>query len=105
MTYQAISKWEWGGSHPDITFLPALANMFETTINLLVGTDEIRAEATRYGIHKKAVDHQRKGDCDLAEESYRDASLTHPNKPDITLTISIDEKQKNLCVQPYTFYI
>ena len=62
ITPQSVSKWERGESYPDITLLPALANIFETSIDLLVGTDSIRAEATRYNIHKKAVDCQRQWD-------------------------------------------
>lgn len=64
ITPQSVSKWERGESYPDITLLPALANIFETSIDLLVGMDTIRAETTRYNIHKKAVDYQRKGDYD-----------------------------------------
>ena len=52
ITPQSVSKWERGESYPDITLLPALANIFETSIDLLVGMDSIRAEATRYNIHK-----------------------------------------------------
>lgn len=69
VTSQAISKWERGESYPDITLLPALANIFETSIDLLVGMDAIRAETTRYNIHKKAVDYQRKGDYDSAAKN------------------------------------
>ena len=35
ITPQSVSKWERGESYPDITFLPALANMFETSVDLL----------------------------------------------------------------------
>ena len=69
-----------GESYPDITFLPALANIFETSIDLLIGMDTIRAEETRFSIHKKAVAYQQCGDYDLAE-TYRDALLIYPNKP------------------------
>lgn len=55
ITAQSVSKWERGESYPDITFLPALANVFETSIDLLLGMDTIRAEETRLSIHKKAV--------------------------------------------------
>ena len=34
ITPQSVSKWERGVSYPDITILPALANMFETSIDL-----------------------------------------------------------------------
>ena len=108
ITPQSVSKWERGESYPDITLLPALANIFETSIDLLVGMDTIRAETTRYNIHKKAVDYQRKGDYDSAEKTYRDALLIYPNKPGMILglastlalkgntdeAISINEKQK-----------
>ena len=44
LTPQSISKWERGECYPDITFLPALANIFETSIDLLIGMDTIRAQ-------------------------------------------------------------
>lgn len=68
--------------------MPALANIFETSIDLLVGMDTIRAEATRYGIHEKAVDYQRKGDYAAAEKTYRDALLIYPNKPGMILGLA-----------------
>ena len=43
LTPQSISKWERGECYPDITFLPALANIFETSVDLLIGMDTIRA--------------------------------------------------------------
>ena len=88
ITPQSVSKWERGESYPDITLLPALANIFETSIDLLVGMDTIRAETTRYNIHKKAVDYQRKGDYDSAEKTYRDALLIYPNKPGMILGLA-----------------
>lgn len=39
ITPQSVSKWERGESYPDITFLPALANIFETSVDLLIGMD------------------------------------------------------------------
>ncbi len=53
-----------------------------------VGMDTIRAEATRYNIHKKAVDYQRKGEYDSAEKTYRDALLIYPNKPGMILGLA-----------------
>ena len=88
ITPQSVSKWERGESYPDITLLPALANIFETSIDLLVGMDNIRAEKTRYNIHKKAVDHQKNGDYDSAEKVYRDALLIYPNKPGMILGLA-----------------
>ncbi len=96
ITPQSVSKWERGESYPDITLLPALANIFETSIDLLIGMDTIRAEETRYNIHKKAVAYQRSGDYDSAEKIYRDALLIYPNKPGMILglasTLALQDK-------------
>ena len=88
LTPQSISKWERAESYPDITLLPALANIFETSIDLLIGMDTIRAEQTRYNIHSKATDLQRAGDYADAEKVYRDALLIYPNKPGMLLGLA-----------------
>lgn len=88
ITPQSVSKWERGECYPDITFLPALANIFETSVDLLIGMDTIRSEETRYNIHKTAIDFQRKGDYDSAEKVYRDALLIYPNKPGMILGLA-----------------
>lgn len=88
ITPQSVSKWERGESYPDITYLPALANMFEISIDLLMGMDTIRAESAQYNIHKKAVDYQRKGDYDAAEKTYREALSVYPNKPEMILGLA-----------------
>jgi len=88
LTPQSVSKWERGESYPDITLLPALANIFETSIDLLIGMDSIRAEETRYQIHKTAIAYLRQGNYDLAEKTYRDALLIYPNKPGMILGLA-----------------
>ncbi len=50
--------------------------------------DTIRAEETRYNIHKKAIEYQSRGDYDSAEKTYRDALLIYPNKPGMILGLA-----------------
>lgn len=88
VTPQSVSKWEREESCPDITFLPALANIFETSIDILIGMDTIRAEETRINIHKTASLLQKKGDYHGAEKIYRQALLTYPNKPGMILGLA-----------------
>ena len=88
VTPQSVSKWERAECYPDITSLPALANIFETSIDLLIGMDTIRAEQTRYNIHKRASELQRLGDYASAEKVYRDALLIYPNKPGMILGLA-----------------
>ncbi len=88
ITPQSVSKWERGETYPDITLLPALANILETSIDVLIGMDVIRSEQTRYNIHKNALEYQRNGDYDAAEKIYRDALLIYPNKPGMILGLA-----------------
>ena len=88
ITAQSVSKWERGESCPDITLLPALANIFETSVDLLLGMDTIRADETRRNIHKTAVEHQQSGDYAMAEKTYREALLIYPNDPGMILGLA-----------------
>ncbi|MBP3324308.1 MAG: helix-turn-helix domain-containing protein [Clostridia bacterium] len=88
ITPQSVSKWERGETYPDITFLPALANIFETSIDLLIGMDVVRAKETRYNIHKKAHDYMKSNQLESAEKVYRDALLIYPNKPGMILGLA-----------------
>lgn len=88
ITPQSVSKWERGESYPDITFLPALANILETSIDALIGMDAIRSEQARYQIHKTANGFQHNGDYPSAERVYRDALLTYPNEPGMMLGLA-----------------
>ncbi len=88
LTSQSISKWERNESYPDITFLPTLANLFETSIDLLLGMDAIRAEDALTAIHKEANNAQKKGDLDTAVKTYRDALRLYPNDPGMILGLA-----------------
>ena len=80
LTPQSVSKWERAETYPDITLLPALANIYETSVDLLLGMDTIRAEETRHHIHRRASEYMRDGALAQAEQVYRDALLIYPNK-------------------------
>ena len=88
ITPQSVSRWERGESYPDITFLPALANILETSIDLLIGMDTIRTRETRYRIHETAHSFMRTGDYDAAEQTYREALLIYPNRPGMMLGLA-----------------
>ena len=44
VSFQAVSKWERGETLPDITLLPDLANILETTIDFILSGDEKTVE-------------------------------------------------------------
>ncbi len=88
ITPQSVSKWERGESYPDITFLPALSNLLDTSIDLLIGMDTMRAEQTYQDIHRSATDFEREGAYSSAEAVYRNALRVYPNKPDMLLGLA-----------------
>ena len=96
ITAQSISRWERGECYPDILFLPALANLFETSVDLLIGMDAIRAEGAYHDIHQRATSKQNEGDYAAAAEIYRDALSVYPNRADMMLglagVLSLDGK-------------
>ena len=84
VTFQTVSRWENGGSYPDIEFLPAIADIFEVTVDHLLGSDtEMRREqlkelTSRLG---QAVT-ERKNDTviELLREFRRDRSEEHTSE-------------------------
>ncbi len=44
VTPQAVSKWERAERYPDITMLPAIANYFGVSVDMLLGNDKTRNE-------------------------------------------------------------
>lgn len=96
ITPQSVSKWERAECYPDITFLPALANIFGTSVDMLLGMDIIRDEHTQRNIHKKALDYQRNSDYHSAEMVYAEALRIYPNNAGMILglagVLALDEK-------------
>lgn len=68
ISYQAVSKWERGESFPDITLLPKIAELFQISIDHLLGnaystkadetvkTDQNMDEAAQQGINQRITD-------------------------------------------------
>lgn len=44
ISVQAISKWERGDGMPDITLLPGIASYYDTTVDTLLGCDNIKKQ-------------------------------------------------------------
>lgn len=78
VSFQAVSKWERGEGYPDITFLPVLANFFETTIDALLGMDEMRDNAEIEKINDTADALVSDGKIDEQIELLRKAVQRFP---------------------------
>lgn len=88
ITPQSVSKWERSETYPDITFLPALANILSTSIDCLIGMDEMRSEQMRNNIHSQAYDLSKYGELIEAERTYRKALGTFPTDPGMLLGLA-----------------
>ncbi|MCL2203621.1 MAG: helix-turn-helix domain-containing protein [Defluviitaleaceae bacterium] len=56
---QSVSKWERGDTCPDITLLPALANLYKVSIGAMMGMDKINKTEARTAIFKAGHAHMR----------------------------------------------
>lgn len=76
---QSVSKWERGDTLPDITLLPALANLYHTSVDALLGMDRIHDIQTREAIYTTEQEHMRNGNYRAAAAILSEALKTFPN--------------------------
>ncbi len=95
ITSQAVSRWESGGSYPDMEMIPSIANYFGITIDELFGYQNNREQKIQ-SILEKADREIRaiggflgKGNGDLSEcvELLRTATEEFPEEPRILLKL------------------
>ena len=79
VTPQTVSKWERAETYPDIMLLPALAHLFDITVDELLGMDQLR-EAYRIGtVYERARERLRVKDWKVAIGIYEEALRIWPN--------------------------
>ena len=76
---QSVSKWERGETTPDIELLPALARLFETSTDALLGMDRIYTDDARWDVFRRAHEHYERGEYELAAAVHREGLSRFPN--------------------------
>lgn len=84
---QAVSRWECDSAYPDITLLPGIANFYDTTVDEIVGMDEIRRDETVREIHTDALRLVSAGNISDAVSCLRDGLRLYPNNPGLLLAL------------------
>jgi len=98
VTAQAVSRWESGGSYPDMEMIPAIANYFHISIDELFGYHDEREEKIKtvlgsasetitkqgYSMHRGCLSKDFLEVVDM----LRDASEEFPNEPKILLMLA-----------------
>lgn len=84
---QAVSRWENNTSYPDITLLPGLAIFYNTSVDAIVGMDEIRQEEALRIIHTKINEFVLHNETDKAVALIRDSLRTYPNNSGLLMSL------------------
>lgn len=84
---QAISRWENGSSYPDITLLPGLAMFYNTSVDAIIGMDEIRREDTLWQIHTQINELVVAGKTDEAVALIRDSLRVYPSDSGLLMSL------------------
>lgn len=96
ISFQAISKWERGDSFPDITMLPALSNLFEVSVDELIGMDQIRNRENLTKVFNTAKELEVENKYKDAIELMRNALKTYPKDyslmSELALALSLDNE-------------
>ena len=79
ITTQAVSKWETGQSLPDITLVPMLANIFDTSADVLLGVDIEAKEKRVIEIIEKAHKYSHNGYTKQSAEILQEGLKIYPN--------------------------
>lgn len=84
---QAVSRWENNTSYPDITLLPGLAIFYNTSVDAIVGMDEIRKEETLHRIHTEINKLVISSQTDRAIALIRDSLKIYPNDSGLLMSL------------------
>ncbi len=98
VTAQAVSRWESGGSYPDMEMIPAIANYFHISIDELFGYHDEREEKIKKILENAAKILTKQGftmyqgslsdDVGECVNMLRAASEEFPNEPKILLKLA-----------------
>ena len=84
----AVSQWECGRTSPDISQLPALANVFDVSVDEILGVDQTKSAARIEEIVERANDLYFKCDFDGAAKIAREGQKKYPRSYYLMVTLA-----------------
>lgn len=84
---QAVSRWENSSAYPDITLLPGLAIFYDTTVDAIVGMDEIRKEENLRKIHCRINELVIAGKAEEAVTLIRESLKVYPSDSGLLMSL------------------
>lgn len=92
VTSQAVSRWESGGSYPDMGLLPSIANYFNVTIDELFGYNSERSKKVDMLVSRiNDMKHENRGEDINIDECIalaREAMIEFPGNDKIMLCLA-----------------
>lgn len=82
-TSKSISRWEQNITYPDITILPCIANIFEITVDELLGVEKIKVDEYIKDLRNKSYIYQKNNDIDSELTLWQEAYKKLPNNEEI----------------------
>ena len=74
-TSKSVSRWEQSLTYPDISLLPFIANIFEVTVDELLGVESIKQDEYVKELKKQAdqyaMNNDYKSELNLWQEAYK----------------------------------
>ena len=97
---QSVSKWERGETTPDITLLPALANLYKVSVDALIGMDKINDEQMKDNVFTSGYKHLRADATAAAIDVFSEALKLYPDDEDylsyLAMALALDGDEAKL---------
>ncbi len=97
---QSVSKWERGETYPDITLLPALAILYKTSVDALIGMDRINDVQAQREVFVAEQRHVYLGEYGAAADVLTQALKMYPNDEgmmsELAMVLALEGGEDNL---------
>lgn len=85
---RAVSRWERNIACPDVSLLPRLALLLETSVDALLGVDPLRIETEILRATEECTRLLREGDAASAVALMRAKNALYPNQPELMVYLA-----------------
>lgn len=86
-TSKSVSRWEQGITYPDITLLPLIANIFEVTVDELLGVESIKQDEYVKALKKQGNEYAMNNDYESELLLWQEAYKKFPNNDEIKVSL------------------
>ena len=84
-TSKSVSRWEQSLTYPDITLLPFIANIFEVTVDELLGVESIKQDEFVKKLKKQADQYAMNNDYENELKLWKEAYKKLPNNEEVKI--------------------